>query len=100
MLEAMVTGIPDVGCLNSVRQTAAQQLVVHLFDHHPLRPDAVDRLKQQAQQQLLRRIRGKSVLGIETAEAGVEPIECLNRLPPELSQGWPPGIRPSVETQK
>ncbi len=66
---------------------AEQQVVVQLFHQHPLRADAVDRLQQQGQQQLLGRDRGPAALGVEPAEGGIEPIERLIRQPPHLPQG-------------
>ncbi len=58
-----------------------------LLDQHPLRANAVDRLQQQGQEQLLGRDRGPAALGVELAEGRVEPIKGLIRQPPHLPQG-------------
>ncbi|AFY29046.1 hypothetical protein Cyagr_1914 [Cyanobium gracile PCC 6307] len=89
--------MPDEVVGIEASKPADQQVVVQLFHHHPLRADAIDRLQQQGQQQLLRRDRGPAALGVEPAEGGLEPIQGLIRQPPGLAQGWPDGIRSSVE---
>ena len=57
-----------------------QQVGVELLSQHPLGANAVDRLQQQDQQQLLWRNRGHATLGIRLAEGGVEPIKSLINL--------------------
>ena len=57
-----------------------QQVGVELLSQHPLGANAVDRLQQQDQQQLLWRNRGPTTLGIRLAEGGVEPIKSLIHL--------------------
>jgi len=68
-------------------EPAEQQVVVQMLDQHPLRADAIDRLKQQGQQQLLGRNRGATALGVELAGGGVQPIQTLVGQMPRLPQG-------------
>lgn len=58
-------GIPDGIIRVEAEKPAEQQVVIQLFDQHPLRANAVDRLQQEGQQKLLRRDRGVTSLGIE-----------------------------------
>jgi hypothetical protein len=79
-----------------------QQVVVQLLDQHPLRADAVDRLQQQCQQQLLGRDRGPAALGVKPAEGGIEPIEGLiSQLadPPQRMTGRDPVLDRDVGEQ-
>ncbi len=78
-------------------ERAKQQVVVQLLQQHPLGSNAVDRLQQQGQQQLLRRNGGPASLGVKLAERGIEPIKSLIGQPPQLLQGWEGGIRSSVK---
>ena len=54
-----------------------EQVVVQLLNQYPLGADAIAGLQQQCQQQLFRRNRGATALGIELAEGGVQPIQRL-----------------------
>ncbi len=67
-------------------EPAEEQVVVQLLHEHPLRADAVDRLQQQGQQQLLRRDGWPAAdpLGVEPAERRIQPIEGLIGQPAHL----------------
>ena len=66
---------------------AEQQVVVELLNQQPLRANAIDRLQQQGQQQLLRRDRGPATLRVKPTEVGVETVQSLVSQPPHLPQG-------------
>ena len=53
---------------------AEQQVVIELLDQHPLRSNAVNRLQQQGQYQLLGWNRWSASLGVEPADGRVEQI--------------------------
>ena len=56
---------------------------MELLQQQPLRADAVERLQQRGQQQLLGRKRGPAFYGVELTEGGIESIQGLIRQLPD-----------------
>ena len=61
-------GMPDRVVHSQADEPAEQQVVVELFQQQPFAPDRVQHLQQQGPQQLLRRDRRPSRLGVQAGE--------------------------------
>jgi hypothetical protein len=70
-------GMPDriIGIL--IEKPAEEQVVLQLLQQKPLAADAVERLQERGQQQLLGRHRWPGFCGVQRTEGGVEPIKGL-----------------------
>jgi len=78
--------VPDRIIRAETHKPAEQKDVVGLLQQKPLRADAVKRLQQRGQQQLLRRHRGRAFCGEQLTERGIEAVEGLIRQLPDPPQ--------------
>ena len=79
--------IPDGIVHGQPNEPAEQEVVVQLLHELPLTPNAVELLQEQRAEELFRRDRGPTGMGVQQGEAGGEVLQGLIRLPPDRAEG-------------